>query len=70
MDPVQPGVLQLTLECAEGLKNCDFFSKQDPYAVIKCGQLQLLSSTHKGAQPGRTRDCQHDSRDGCGGSFL
>jgi hypothetical protein len=62
MDPIHPGLLQLTLECAEGLKNCDFFSKQDPYALIKCGQVQLLSSTHKGAQLRRVHDCQHDSR--------
>jgi len=40
------GVLSLVLECAYGLKNMDYLTKQDPYCILQCGQVKLLSSTH------------------------
>ncbi len=32
----------------QGLKNHDFFGKQDPYAVIQCGSSSAKTNTHHG----------------------
>lgn len=40
------GELYLTLEFAQGLKDKDFFGKQDPYAIVSIGNQQYRSKTH------------------------
>ncbi|KAL6753499.1 C2 domain-containing protein [Haematococcus lacustris] len=39
------GRLTIKLEFAEGLKDKDWFGKQDPYAVLTCGSQQFRSRT-------------------------
>lgn len=42
-----PRELTVTLERAEGMKDHDFFTKQDPYAIITCGARKQRSRVHK-----------------------
>jgi Ca2+-dependent lipid-binding protein len=37
--------MAVTLDYAKGLRDCDWFGKQDPYVVIKCGGQQFRSRT-------------------------
>eukprot|EP00195_Chlamydomonas_chlamydogama_P003395 CAMPEP_0202915720 /NCGR_PEP_ID=MMETSP1392-20130828/66461_1 /ASSEMBLY_ACC=CAM_ASM_000868 /TAXON_ID=225041 /ORGANISM="Chlamydomonas chlamydogama, Strain SAG 11-48b" /LENGTH=240 /DNA_ID=CAMNT_0049607859 /DNA_START=105 /DNA_END=827 /DNA_ORIENTATION=+ len=39
------GELTLTLEFGQGLKDQDWFGKQDPYCIIKCGSQTYRSKT-------------------------
>ncbi len=47
------GELTLVLEFAQGLKDKDWFGKQDPYVILTCGGHTLKSRT---AQDGK---CTH-----------
>jgi hypothetical protein len=42
-----PRELTVTLQRAEGLKDHDLFTKQDPYAIITCGARKQRSRVHK-----------------------
>lgn len=40
------GKMAITLEFAKDLKDCDWFGKQDPYAMVTCGTQHYRSRTH------------------------
>lgn len=43
---LEAGELRLTLQFAQGLKDEDWFGKQDPYCIIQCGSQKVRSRTH------------------------
>eukprot|EP00198_Chlamydomonas_reinhardtii_P007801 XP_001697138.1 predicted protein [Chlamydomonas reinhardtii] len=47
MATTRAGLLEVTVEFAKGLKDMDFFSKQDPYAVVELGGQKCKTKTHK-----------------------
>jgi len=43
---LQGGVISLTVEFAQGLSEKDFFGRQDPYCIIRCGNQVFRTRTH------------------------
>ena len=42
---LEAGELTLSLQFATGLKDCDWFGRQDPYVILSCGSQQYRSRT-------------------------
>lgn len=40
------GVMSVTLTFAQGLKDKDWFGRQDPYAIVRCGGQHFRTRTH------------------------
>ncbi|GIL65515.1 hypothetical protein Vafri_19286 [Volvox africanus] len=44
---LEPGELTVHLHRAKDLKDGDWFGKQDPYIILKCGNVKYKSNVHK-----------------------
>ena len=42
---LEAGILSVTVNFANNLKNHDFLSKQDPYCILRCGGQTVRTST-------------------------
>jgi Ca2+-dependent lipid-binding protein len=43
---LEAGEIVVVLEFAQGLKDMDFFGKQDPFCILNCGSQSYKSKTH------------------------
>ncbi|EFJ52056.1 hypothetical protein VOLCADRAFT_87207 [Volvox carteri f. nagariensis] len=44
---LEPGEVTVNLHRAESLKDADWFGKQDPYVILRCGENKYRSNTHE-----------------------